>query len=159
MNYEKDVTIDENSLDIEWIEQPKLMLKYGTTLSDGVRALEFAKEQLEVVRAELDKEIRQNPEKFEIQKITESVVQNTILLQEKYQEQNNKVIEAKHTVDMAKTAVRSMDGKKDALENLVRLHGQQYFAGPSVPRDLSKEWEAKQKQKSADSSIKLKRKK
>jgi len=36
-----------------------------------------------------------------------------------------------------------MAQRKDALENLVRLHGQQYFAGPKMPRDV--QWERQQK--------------
>lgn len=159
MNYEKDVTIDENSLDTEWLQQPRLMYQYASHLADAVRNYEWMKEQLEVVRAELDKDIRNNPEKHGIQKITETVVQNTILLMEEYQAANNNQIKARYELDMAKAGVRAIDGKKDALENLVRLHGQQYFAGPSVPRDLSREWEAKQKQKSADQAVKLTRKK
>ena len=43
--------------------------------------------------------------------------------------------------------------QKTALENLVKLHGQQYFAGPSVPRDLSKEWERHERQKSVDAGV------
>jgi hypothetical protein len=30
------------------------------------------------------------------------------------------------------------------LENLVQLHGQNYFAGPKVPRNLSKERDEKE---------------
>jgi hypothetical protein len=34
--------------------------------------------------------------------------------------------------------------RKAALENLVQLHGQNYFAGPKVPRNLSKERDEKE---------------
>jgi hypothetical protein len=48
-----------------------------------------------------------------------------------------------------------MEQRKDALENMVRLHGQQYFAGPRIPRNLTEERQAKQKK--ADTQIKMKR--
>ena len=159
MNYERDVRIDDSALDVEWLEQPQLMMKYSRYAADAGRVLEQRKEQLEVTRAELDKKIRSDPENFDIAKVTESVVANTIITQSEYREAQEAMIEAKHEYDMARAAVRSIDGKKDALENLVRLHGQQYFAGPSVPRDLSKEWEEKQRQKQADTKVKIKRRK
>ena len=35
--------------------------------------------------------------------------------------------------------------RKDALENLVRLHGQSYFAGPTAPHDAKFIQEARKK--------------
>ena len=157
MDYEKDVNIDPNSLDVEWLEQPNLMLKYGRIAAQTKLDMDKAKEKLEVVKAELDKDIRLNPEKYDIAKLTESVVANTILLQPEYKEASEAYIEATYEFNMARYAVQAISDRKDALENLVKLHGMQYFAGPSVPRDLSKEWEAKQKQKKVDSKIRMQR--
>jgi len=157
MDYEKDVNIDPNSLDVEWLEQPNLMLKYGRIAAQTKLDMDKAKEKLEVVKAELDKDIRLNPEKYDIAKLTESVVANTILLQPEYKEASEAYIEATYEFNMARYAVQAISDRKDALENLVKLHGMQYFAGPSVPRDLSKEWGAKQKQKKVDSKIRMQR--
>jgi len=157
MDYEKDVNIDPNSLDVEWLEQPNLMLKYGRIAAQTKLDMDKAKEKLEVVKAELDKDIRLNPEKYDIAKLTESVVASTILLQPEYKEASEAYIEATYEFNMARYAVQAISDRKDALENLVKLHGMQYFAGPSVPRDLSKEWEAKQKQKKVDSKIRMQR--
>ena len=157
MNYEKDIKIDPDSLDIEWLEQASLMLKY-TRYQAGLQLDEDeAKENLEFITAELDKEIRTNPEKFGIEKITEGVVRNTILLKDEYKEANKEYLTARFENNVGKGAVRSVDGRKTALENLVKLHGQQYFAGPKVPRDLS--WEVKERQKRSDKGVagKLKR--
>ena len=160
MNYERDISIDQDALDVEWLDQPKLMFRYAQHAADMQRDYDQAKEQLDVVRAELDKKVREAPENYDIAKLTETVVSNTIITQKEYKQASTNVVNAKHDLDMARAAVKAMDGKKDALENLVRLHGQQYFAGPSVPRDLNKEWEAKQKQKSANQTVgKLIRKK
>ncbi len=157
MYYEKDVNIDPNSLDVEWLEQPNLMLKYGRIAAQTKLDMDKAKEKLEVVKAELDKDIRLNPEKYDIAKLTESVVASTILLQPEYKEASEAYIEATYEFNMARYAVQAISDRKDALENLVKLHGMQYFAGPSVPRDLSKEWGAKQKQKKVDSKIRMQR--
>jgi hypothetical protein len=153
LNYEKDVTIDESALDVEWLAQPKLMLTYGNHAAEKRKEVDLAKEKLDVVKAELDRKIRENPEIFGLPKITETVVQNTIIIQPEYKKASENYIETKYELDMAMSAVRAIDQKKQALENLVRLHGQQYFAGPKVPRDLSQEWINKQRQKQSDAKV------
>lgn len=151
MNYEKDMKIDEDALDIEWLEQPSLMLKYIKLQTQLQKEEELAKEKFELLKAELDKKIRSNPEKFELAKITDSVVQYTILLQNDYTNANTIYIDAKFENNVAKGAVRAMDIRKQSLENLVKLHGQGYFAGPKIPRNLT--WEREERQKRVDKNV------
>ena len=153
MNYEQDVTIDPDSLDTEWLDQPRLMLRYAKHAAKTKQDLEREKEKLDIVRADLDKKIRIVPEEFGIVKLTETVITSTIITHEKYKEANEEYLEAAYESNMAQGAVKALEGKKTALENLVKLHGQQYFAGPSVPRDLSKEWEQKEKQRKSDEGV------
>ena len=161
MNYEKDLTIDPDSLDTEWLDQPRLMLRYASHASKLKMEVERAKEKLDIIRADLDKKIRVAPEEFGIVKLTESVITSTIITQVKFKAGNEAFLEVAYEANMAQGALRALEGKKTALENLVKLHGQQYFAGPSVPRDLSKEWEIKEKQRESDAGVasKLKRRK
>ena len=139
MNYETDVRIDENALDLEWLLQPQLMINYAQAAAEAARVFDLKKEKLSLTRAELDKDIRTTPEKYDVVKVTETVIENTIIMQEEYIEANREMIEAKFQKELAYAAVTALDQKKTALENLVRLHGQQYFAGPKVPRELSEE--------------------
>lgn len=159
INYEQDMKIDETALDVEWLEQPRLMIKYAKEAAQAKTELDHAKEAVEVKKAELDKDIRSNPEKYDISKITETAVQNTIALQPEYQQAMEEYVNAKYEADMAKYAVQAIQDRKEALENLVKLYGQQYFAGPSVPRDISKEWEQREKQRQADKKVQVRRKK
>jgi len=151
MNYEDDIRIDETALDVEWLEQATLMIKYAKHAAVMRQRLDLAKELLDLVRAELDKEIRSNPERFDIDKITETVVQNTIIQQDRFKKANENLINTKFETDIAQSAVRAMDARKDALENLVRLHGQQYFAGPKVPHNITELRE--QRQREADQIV------
>lgn len=159
MNYLEDIKIDENSLDIEWLQQPKLMLQYAQHAAYCSRELDAAKEAVNLVKAELDREIRTNPEKYKISKITETAVANTILEQDEYKIATEEVTLKKYEFDIARAVVQALDQKKTALENLVKLFGQQYFAGPKVPRDLSYEWQQKQKQTESNNTIKIGRRK
>jgi hypothetical protein len=159
MDYEKDTSIDEHGLDVEWLKQSVLMLKYGKHAAQMKLDMDHAKEELDVIKAQLDREIRAFPDNYDLNKLTETIVFNTIVIQPEYRDANSKYLNAKYEYDIAMVAVRAIDQKKTALENLVRLHGQQYFAGPSIPRDLSKEWEKVEAQKQTNKKVLLKRKK
>lgn len=153
MGFEEDVSIDPSALDTEWLEQPSRMMRYCKIAAETKREVDWAKERLDVVRAELDQGIRSDPERFGLGKVTEGAIQNTILLQPSYRQAVDDFVMAKYENDMANAAVKSVDQVKTALENLVRLHGQQYFAGPQVPRDLGKEWEERQRQRLANERV------
>ena len=152
-NYEKDVTIDPDALDVEWLGQPGLIFKYSKKSAEVQQELSNAKEALELTKATLDKKIRTNPEKYGIEKITETVVANTIISQDDFKEANQVYQEAQFEVNILRGVMDALNNKKSALENLVKLHGQNYFAGPSVPRDLSKEWEMKEHDDQVNSGI------
>ena len=152
-DYKSDVSIDESALDVEWLQQAELTMKYCQLEAKAEREYEDAKENLDIVEAKLDEKIRSNPDKFNLQKSTEGEINNTIKRTKKYQRAKKKVAQAKYQYNMAKSAVRAIYSKKDALENLVRLHGQQYFAGPSTPRNISKQWVEVQKQKNSNRKV------
>jgi len=160
LNYERDVSIDETALDVEWLQQADLMYKYARYQAETKKAVDEAKEMLEFIRAKLEMDIRANPENYGLSKVTESAIASSILLQPEYQESSKKYIEAKYENDVATAAVRAIDQKKTALENLVKLLGVSYFAGPSAPRDLSLEWNErieKKEQKELNKNVKIKR--
>ena len=156
--YEKDTSIDDSALDVEWLQQASLTIKYCQIEAQARRDMDQAKQNLDIVEAELDQAIRTDPDAYSLPKVTESAIKAAILLDDKYKEAQEEYHQAQYELNMAQAAVRAIYAKKDALENLVRLHGQQYFAGPSVPRDLSKEWEAKQQQKTSNKKIRINRK-
>jgi hypothetical protein len=66
-------------------------------------------------------------------------------------------IDAKYEANMASYIITALDHRKKALESLVTLYGQQYFAGPTAPRNLTKEWIQNQKQTSSNTQVKIKR--
>ena len=160
LNYERDVSIDETALDVEWLQQSHLMYKYAKYQADTKKVMDEAKEMLEFIRAKLEMDIRANPENYGLSKVTESAIASSILLQPEYQESSKKYIEAKYENDVAAAAVRAIDQKKTSLENLVKLLSVSYFAGPSAPRDLSLEWNERIKrkeQKEINKNVKIKR--
>lgn len=155
MDYEKDMYIDENALDVEWLEQPSLMGKYTANLAKTRRRYDEAQEKVSIIKAHLERAIRKDPEKFDLEKVTESAIQSAILVQEKFQEANQKVIEARYENQMAQGAVQAVEQRKQALENLIRLLGLNYFAGPTISRDLLSERQQRARVAESNKSIKI----
>jgi hypothetical protein len=140
MSYEQDIEIDESVLDVEWVDHPRRVLLYTTGAAEAHKEMDLAKSALDYARAKLDKEIREAPEAFGLgTRITEGSINSAILLHDDYDEANRDFIQKKFEYEVASGVVKSFEHRKSALENLVRLHGQSYFAGPSVPHNLSEE--------------------
>jgi len=163
MNYEKLVKIDNEALDIEWVQQPSNMMKATTTTANARLEMDKAADALDLVYAELDKKIRSDPDKYGLDKVTDNSVKNAIIREEEYQDAKAEALNAKYDYEIAKGFVQSMEQKKSALEGLVKLFINSYFAGPSIPRDLSRELlekktkEERSKKTNAGVSRKLKR--
>lgn len=158
MNYERDMEIDPSALDVEWLGQPTLMAKYTKHSAEMKRQADMAKERLNLVQAELDSKIRTSPEEYGIAKVTENSLKAALLQQKEYQDATQEYIDASFEENVAKGVVQAVADRRSALENLVRLHGMQYFAGPNIPRDLDKEWESRIKQQSSDGKVRMTRK-
>lgn len=155
LKFDYEISIDETALDVEWLRQASLMGRYCRAAADAKKELDIAKEALDVVRAGVAQLIRKDPGSFGLDKVTEAAVNEVLLTNSECQRASTELIEAKYELEMAQAAVKALDQKKSALENLVKLHGQSYFAGPSVPRDLSKEWETKQRQQDIDKKVQV----
>jgi hypothetical protein len=124
--------IDQNRLDESWLDQPKLYLKYATKLADAKLDYDEAKARLDVTKAEIELKVREDPEKFAVKKVTEAVIESTVVADETVQEAQKEVNLSKHRVNILEAAVNALEHRKRTLENLVTLHGQSYFATPSA---------------------------
>lgn len=133
--------LDEYALDTEWVRQPALYFEYAKKLADARAELEQARSARDVVSAEIDRDIRDDPAKFGLQKITESAVEKAIILHSRYDQANQRVMKCKHEMDLIQAAVDALEHRKKALESLVYLQGQNYFSKPHVPKGAGDERE------------------
>lgn len=159
LNYERDLAIDETALDLEWLQQPLLMLDYTEAAASARREVDRTKEKLSVLRAELGKKVRKHPEHYDIAKITVDAVEAAIITTEEYSELANDMIDAQYEYQMLQGAVQAVEQRKQALENMTKLLGLQYFASPKAPRDLPYEVEQEMKKEKSNNAITIKRKK
>jgi hypothetical protein len=138
--------IDENNLVREWTNQPKLFFQHSVMLvsarkrSEQLKAsISLINDDIKTIKAKLDLKIRRDPEKYNIPKITEPSVTAAILIQpclERKEEEKRtlekRLISVKYRIGILEAVVSTLEQRKSALQDLVRLHGQNYFSTPQV---------------------------
>lgn len=125
--------IDPLQLDTEWLNQPTQRQVWGELLADAQFEQDQAKSELEVIRAEVDREVREDPEGFGVGKVTEASVANAVVVHPAVKKAVKKLNEARHKVNVLQAAVDGLEHRKRALTQLVELQGQDYFATPKMP--------------------------
>lgn len=134
MSKESFLEIDIHQLHLDWCHQPKLLYEHAMKLADARMRHAEAKVELELIEAETDAEIRKRPFAYDLEKVTEAVVRNTVIQQKNVKEAQAALIAAKHAVDVLEAAVSALDHKKKALENMVQLRLNELYAEPKMPR-------------------------
>jgi hypothetical protein len=139
--FEKDLHIDSEQLDVECLKQSEIFFKWAQRSIEAKGMVDQAKLSLEVIEAQLQMEARKKPHRFGLpEKVTEAGIQAAVQLNSRYQEAHSLYLKMRDDSTMLDKAVAAMEMKKRMLEQLIVLHGQQYFAGPREPRDLGKAW-------------------
>lgn len=133
------INIDKNILDDEWINQPKLYLHWAEQFEDAKNTLREVETELGLTKAEIELDIRQNPDNYELSKVTEGAISATLVLQPSYKQAQEVVLTTKHRVGILQQVIIALDHRKKALENLVSLYGREYFAVPQAKNEHSRE--------------------
>lgn len=172
LDIEQDRQTDPDALDVEWLEQANRFYKYSVALDEATAVRNDLKKQvdrkekeIDILKAKLELEIRNDPDAFELEKVTDSSVKAAIFSSDQFEsvieelfELKTELNEAQNKVNSLYTDVNTMQEKKEALKNLVILLNQQYFSTPSIPRNLTEEYQryrkTKQTQKTAKAKVK-----
>jgi hypothetical protein len=147
LDYEANLRIDEDALDLECLDQPMRFMEVAKASATADFEYDESKNKLEITMAEVDDTIRKNIDKYETcpcdakgnKKPTEVWIANQIKMDADYQISVDNVNEAKKNMAVLKGAVKSFDQRKNMLETLTRLCLAGYFAGPTFPRDIQNE--------------------
>jgi hypothetical protein len=150
--------IDKNILDDEWLGQPKLYFQWAVQLEDARAELDEIKAEFDVVKSDLDLAIRTDPDTYDLPKVTDKAIAAVLIVQQEYKDAQQKVFTAKHRVGILQAAVTTLEHRKKALEKLVDLHGQKYFATPRASEHSREAVDDIQKS-SARNKVKISRKK
>lgn len=152
MDYEKDLEINEHSLDREWIRQPAIFMFYAKKTAEADRKRKRAKENLEVLYAEIDSWVREEAKK-EGEKVTEKMVENRVRTDKTYTDAAKEVSEAEFEYNIMLSAVKAMDHKKAALENLVKLYISGYLSTPRQTNSEHKESSTEESEQASSDDV------
>jgi deoxyribodipyrimidine photolyase len=155
LDYAVDSKIDMNALDLEWIGHAEMEERYIAQVSKNkrvcIRAIEkekLADEKVKTTRSQLVAKCHAYPERcIGKEKATGPEAEAYYRTHKKYLKAKKRVLRAGSRLREAEEELETAKDMKDlmhftktkALEQLVSLHGQSYFAGPEVPMDLNKE--------------------
>jgi hypothetical protein len=170
LNYAEDRYVDKYSLDSEWERQPQLAADWNTAWAQAVFERDKAKEQLEIKKAEVGNDIRENPERYGFaKKPNEDTIKDLVQTNSEVVKANRKLVDAVYNMNLILSGKIGMDHRKSALERLVMLENSGYFSKPNVTQSEREkfkertEGEDKQATKahedSLDGSLKQRRKK
>lgn len=137
--------VDLGRLEEEWANHPRVYHEHALALEDARRDHEQAKaakkladEDLRHTAAKLDLEVRRAPAEFGFPaKPTEKAIENAVVCHKHYRravirthEAQQKVIQTGHAAGVLEVACKTLDNKKFALQDLVRLWERDYFSKP-----------------------------
>lgn len=134
--------IDETRLDEEWQGHAERAYYWSCRAADAGAVVDAKKARLELLVAQIDVQVRANPESFGIAKVSEKAVQNIIVASDEHQAATRKLIDAKRELTRIKGACDSLRDRKHALQDLVDLHLAGYFGEPRTPR---RDWDKKRR--------------
>jgi len=129
-DYKKDIKIDPEDLEGEWIEQGSLFLYYAEAHADALHARDMSKSKLDLTYAKLYSDIKKNWEKHFDAKPTEPAIKEFILNTPTYQRVERKLIDDSREANIMLAAKTAFDHRKRALENLVSMRISGFHSEP-----------------------------
>jgi hypothetical protein len=155
LDYKKDMAIDPDALDVEWLRQTELGRKYAKHSAMLKKLQREAENRVKVVKAELVQLCNEFPLKHTGKEKPNLIdIESFYRTHPDHQKAKQEWIDATYEAEYAEMAQKEISySRKASLENLVTLFTAQYFAGPVAPRNLSKEWATEKNRDAADDGI------
>lgn len=154
-DFEKDMAIDPNFLDVAALEQAELAMKYSKEAAHADRVAKKAQEKVKTLRSEMIKEASLDPDMYlgKGQKPTAILIEAYYRAQPVYQQAKDEMIDAEYKRDLVKAAADHISfQRKKMIEVLAGLLQGSYFAGPSVPHDINEVWKEAREKRIEDTS-------
>lgn len=154
----RDDVLTPNPLDLvkEWAAQPKLYMFWAEKLDEAEDEADAAKRNKSLVEAQVEKMVRDDPDEFGIDKVTDKAIAMSVVRHKHMQEAEEELQSAVSEVRHLKSMIKALSIKKEAIENMVRMHGQKYFAmphvvgiGQEVAEEITKQSVRKQRERKA----------
>lgn len=121
--------IDDYRLNEEWSNQVEQYYVWAQKVAKAQLEYDSAEARLALCDASLAKEIRENKEVYDIEKVTNEVVTATIEIQPEHTSAVSKVNSARYELGMVKAGLNALEHRKRALTMKVELWIRNYYSG------------------------------
>ena len=130
------VRIDKEDLDTALLEQPMLCWDWHKAFAFAQEKMERLKLKMDVVKAEVDLEIRSAPAHFGLEKVTDPTIKAAVTVDKRCIKAEKEYLRAKRDFTLLKGGTKSLEDRKVSLQNLVKLFEDGYFSSSNiVPKD------------------------
>jgi len=127
---ENDINTTPEDLDVEWLRQSGLFLKYSKAAADCELAVKRAHENLKVIRSELILEANNAGAK------NDAAREAYYRTHPRHQEAKEELFQAEYERDIINGGKSSIYMKKSALENFVKLAAMGWTSVPVAPKSF-----------------------
>jgi hypothetical protein len=155
-SYKKDLEVDKDRLDEEWERQTTLYIHWAEKEVEAQEERDKSQRRLNIIKAEMDAKVRSNPEKYGIEKISESAISHVVIQSKEYRGAELEYIESVKNAKILSAAVVAFDHKKRALTKLTDLYISGYYSKTGMPSGSREKVDEKRR---AEQINKLNRKK
>ena len=136
LDYYSDLVIDTNNIGEEWLQQPLKYARYSDLAARAEAEWMRAVEHKKTVRSTLILRAQEGGEDFLGFKPTEKAVEAWYRTQKQYIDAKEEEIAAFENKEILRNAMFSINMRKGALENTVKLVVAGFYATPVEPRQL-----------------------
>lgn len=134
MAFKDDIKMSIHKLDQAALTQAELYEEWSAKWAEAVFERDKIKEQITVLKAEVDERIRLHPQKYgwaSEKPPTETWIAQKIILDQDIRALNDKFVEAQYNVNIMASAKETLEHRKKGLDILTDLYKGNYFVAKS----------------------------
>lgn len=130
------LAIDKYDLDRETAEQPDLYRKHAKIACQKRFDYDTAKANHEVLKAQIELEVRRDPEKFGLSRITEDLVKAVVTTDQRLIASTKNLLLLKKESAEYDILTDALQQRKKSIEDLIQLFFRDYFAKPKTKKAI-----------------------
>ena len=126
------------TLDVDWLALPNEIMVWNTAFADSTQECQLLENKRVLIKAQVEKKIRQNPTDYGFAKLTEDLVKSTVSIQPEVVAIEDACVQAKHSCNVTKAIIEALDVKRSSLKYLSELTLVGYTGSAAVPAGIKK---------------------
>jgi len=128
------LAINKYDLDTETAKQPLLYKSWAKKACKKRFEYDKAKANHEVLKAKVELEIRRDPDRFNLPKVTEDTIKSAIAVDQRLIDSEDNVLQLKLEAAELDVLVKALEQRKKSIEDLIQLFFRDYFAKPKTKK-------------------------